>query len=344
MKRTFLMVWSVWLVFLLLGTGCGRHGSPKPSAAGLPATPVRVLRLEAREFDSFEETLATVEARRVTKLEGKLPGRIVELRAAAGQEVRRGEQLVRLEASEARARLEQARAADEQARADLKRISFLLERQAATRSEFDATQARARSTAAVVQELVSLLEHSDIIAPFDGVIRAKWVEVGDLAVPGKLLLELEDPSSLRIEVHVAESLIPRLKLGDALGVRSAALDRSVRGVVSEIAPAAHPGSRTVAVKLDLPPGSGLRSGTAARVDLPLGQVRALRVPSSSLVQRGQMEFVFIAADGRAQLRLVKSGRRLDNETELLAGAESGELLVVSGISELRDGQPIVVQP
>ncbi|HEU0011459.1 MAG TPA: efflux RND transporter periplasmic adaptor subunit, partial [Verrucomicrobiae bacterium] len=114
----------------------------------------------------------------------------------------------------------------------------------------------------------------------------------------------------------------------------------IAGVVSEIAPVADPASRTFNVKLDLPANAGLRAGQFARVTIPVGETRALRLPLSAVVQRGQMELVFVAENRHAQLRLVKTGKRIGNAVELVSGVTVGEQVVVEGASRLRDGQPI----
>jgi hypothetical protein len=66
----------------------------------------------------------------------------------------------------------------------------------------------------------------------------------------------------------------------------------------------------------------------------------LFVPAGALIQRGQLEILFVAADGRAQLRIVRSGKRTVLGTEILAGLSSGESVVVEGAAQLRDGQPL----
>jgi hypothetical protein len=76
----------------------------------------------------------------------------------------------------------------------------------------------------------------------------------------------------------------------------------------------------------------------------VGEAAALRVPASAVVQRGQMELVFVVADQRAQLRLVKTGKRLGEEVELISGVSSGERIVVQGAATLFDGQPVTPQP
>ena len=75
------------------------------------------------------------------------------------------------------------------------------------------------------------------------------------------------------------------------------------------------------MKLDLPAQPGLRAGQFGRVAMPVGETAALRVPASAVVQRGQMEMVFVVSDGKAQLRLVKTGKRIGDEVELVSGVE-----------------------
>jgi len=167
--------------------------------------------------------------------------------------------------------------------------------------------------------------------------------VGDLAAPGKPLLELEDARTLRLEADVPEAVVSKVALGDKLAVRIAALESGLPGVVSEIAPASDPGSRTFLVKLDLPGAPGLRAGQFGRVAMPVGETSALRVQASAVVQRGQMEIVFIFSEKKALLRLVKTGKRVGNEVELVSGVEAGEKIVVEGAVGLRDGQPVEVE-
>ncbi|MBI5802176.1 MAG: efflux RND transporter periplasmic adaptor subunit, partial [Verrucomicrobia bacterium] len=139
-------------------------------------------------------------------------------------------------------------------------------------------------------------------------------------------------------------LVGNLKLGDHLPVHIAALKAELSGSISEIAPAADAGSRTFLVKLDLPATSGLRSGQFGRVAIPVAEVNALRVPASAVVMRGQMELVFVVVGQQAHMRLVKTGKRLGSEIEIVSGLISGEVLVVEGAAALTDGQPSQVKP
>ena len=135
-----------------------------------------------------------------------------------------------------------------------------------------------------------------------------------------------------------------MKIGAKFNVRIASHPNELEGVVSEIAPAADPNSRTFVVKLDLPQSAGLRAGQFGRVAIPVSETAVLRVPASAVIQRGQMELVFVVADKRAQLRLVKTGKRIGDEIELVSGVDAAEQVVIDGAAKLVDGQPVSIKP
>jgi RND family efflux transporter MFP subunit len=327
------------LVALSLLAACSKH--PKPATSELlPSASVRVTAIATGKHEASEEVVGTVRAKLRAVIEAKVSGRIEQMAVVAGQRVKTGALLVQIDAGEVRARLDQALAVREQADSDLKRFTTLLNQEAVTRAEFDAVQARQRIAQASVKEVETLLGYTRVTAPFDGVITRKWADVGDLAAPGKPLLEMEDPANLRFEANVPEALLPKVESGRKLRVRVASLDHELEGTVAEIAPSSDPNSRTFLAKLDLPADAGLRAGQFGRAAVPIGELSALRVPAAAVVQRGQMELVFVVTNGQAQLRLVKTGKRLGSELEIISGVEAGEQVVIDGAVQLRDGQPV----
>jgi RND family efflux transporter MFP subunit len=252
--------------------------------------------------------------------------------------------LVQLDAHEIQSRLDQAAAARQQAESDFKRASDLMAQKILSQSEFDSAQSKFRMAAAAESEVKTMLDYTKIVAPFDGVITRKSADVGDQAAPGKTLLQMENPATLRLESDVPAALIGNVKLGDRLAVRIAGVTNELEGTIAEMSPAADPNSRTFLVKLDLPATPGLRSGQFGRVTVPVGEVSAIRIPAAAVIQRGQMELVFVVAGGRAQLRLVKTGACVGDEVEVVSGLDSGEQVVAAGAATLMDGQPVTVKP
>lgn len=335
MKGTILLAAGLALGF----AGCG-HKVERVESSSLPAAAVRVQTVESKKRVATEEVVGTVRAKLRSVIEAKVSGKIEKMLVVPGQQVKAGESLAVIDAREVRARYDQAVAVRQQAEADLKRLTSLFDQKILSQAEFDGAQSKARVAIAAVTEAETMLSYTKVTAPFAGVITRKHADVGDLATPGKPLLDMEDSTALRFEADVPEAVVGKLTLGDKLPVRISALEKELEGIVSEIAPAADSGSRTFLVKLDLPTQPGLRGGQFGRVAMPVGETTALRVPASAVIARGQMELVFVVGDTKAHLRLVKTGKRIGSEVELVSGVEAGERVVVEGAATLMDGQPV----
>ena len=328
----------------VLLAGCGRRPETRTDArVELAPAEVQVQTAESKQQSATEEMVGTVEAKLHATLEAKLSGRIIKMPVLLGQAVKAGQLIAHLDAAEIKARHEQAEAALEQAQRDWKRISALYDQQAATRSDYDAADSRVRVAKAAVSEAQAMMGYVEILAPFDGVVTKKWADVGDLAAPGKPLISLEDPSMQQLEADVPEAMASRIQLNARLTIRGDPLKDGLEGTVKEIAPTIDPVSRTFRVKLDLPPTAGLVSGQFARLVVPIGESSSVRVPASAVVLRGQLEILFVVTNQRAQLHLVKTGKKNDDQVEILAGIEPGDSIVTRGAALLTDGQPVEVK-
>ncbi len=339
--RTLVLLTANVVAFALAGCG-SKHVNQ--NSANLPPAEVRVQTVENKSRTMTEEVLGTVRAKLHATLEARLSGHIDQMPVALGEKVQKGQLIARLDAGEIVARLDQAKASLAEADRDWKRTSALFAQQSATRAEYDFAQARQQIAQSAVAEAKAMMSYVEITAPFDGIITKKWADVGDLAAPGKPLVDIEDPAALQMQADVPEALNANIKPGDRLPVRVAPVTNDIEGTVAEMSPVADPNSRTFLVKLDLPDAPGLRSGQFGRVAVPVGEVRAIRVPASAVIQRGQMELVFVVTNGHAQLRLVKTGSRIGDEIELVSGLNPGEQVVTEDVSALTDGQPVTIKP
>ena len=322
-------------------TSCGhkREGT-KESSTSLPIAQVRVQAAGNKSRAMTEEVVGTVRAKLHATLESKLSGRIDKMPVVLGQRVKSGELVARLDAAEINARLEQAEAALEQSEREWKRVSALFEQQAATRSEYDAAQSRNRVAKGAAAEAKAMMGYVEVVAPFDGVVTKKWADVGDLATPGKPLLSIEDPTALQLEADVPQAIATYVQRDARLAAHVDGVDGDLTGTVSEIAPAADSISRTVRIKVDISLQPGLSSGQFARLLVPVGESNSLRVPASAVVERGQLEIVFVVANQHAQMHLVKTGKRIGDNVEILSGLHSGDAVVIEGAAQLTDGQPV----
>ena len=205
---------------LLLPCGCGKarqdHTASQPE---LPLVQVHTQTVENKQLATVEEVVGTIRAKLHATIEAKTTARISEMPVVLGQPVKAGELLARLNAPEVTARLEQAKANLQLSEQDWKRVSSLFNQQAATRADYDATESRYLMAKGALSEAQAMMSYVEVLAPFDGVLTRKWVDVGDLATPGKPLVEIEDPSKLQLEAEVPEAIAGKIKQGAQMTIR-----------------------------------------------------------------------------------------------------------------------------
>jgi RND family efflux transporter MFP subunit len=184
--------------------------------------------------------------------------------------------------------------------------------------------------------------YADIAAPFAGVVVAKSVEPGSLALPGTPLLTIEREGTYRLEAEVDESHLAAIRVGEPVSVALDSVARPIEAHVSEIVPAVDAASRAYTVRIDLPALPGLRSGVFGRADFRLGSRPVLAVPAGAITDRGQLQSVMVADNGVARTRLITAGQRLNGRFEVLSGLSTGETVIFPVPSGLSDGAAIKV--
>jgi membrane fusion protein (multidrug efflux system) len=286
---------------------------------------------------------ATVRPVERAVISAKLTGTIATLPWGLGQTVSAGDVLVTLSVPETEARVRQAQASLAEAARATERERILVAKGVNAPDSLRDAEDRLRFAQAGLAEAEAMLAHASIRAPFAGVVTGKSVLPGDLATPGLPLLTLESTARLRAEGAVPEQAAASLRIGDSLPVVVQDGAAPVAGRIEELSTAADALSRSVLVKVALPAGAA-RSGQFARLQVTAGQTESLFIPESALTRFGQMERVFVVTDGRAVLRLVKSGRISGDRLEILSGLNPGEQLVLAPPAGLRDGQRVTPRP
>ena len=278
----------------------------------------------------------------------------------------------------AEAEREAARSALALSTAHHKRLSLLHERRSATDDELDqavaalrASEARLAAANARVAEAAAALAGASanadaaragaswavITAPFDGVLTEKLVEPGNMAAPGMPLLRMEEGGAMRVDVRLDESRAGGVKVGDEVEVlldgaadpgrvpgpavqNTTTTARRFTGCVVEIARAAEAGAHAFLVKIDLPAGLRVPSGTFAHVYFSGPSRTVLVVPRTALVRRGQLTSVFVVDGNRVRLRLVSAGDVAQGSSasvlEVLSGLDAGDRVVIDPPPVLRD--------
>ena len=261
-------------------------------------------------------------------------------------------------AKAAAAELQAAEAGFALARVSHDRIVGLHDRRSATAQELDEVTATLRSAEARVAGAAARAAQSGssvesaraaadqaratesfitITAPFDGTITEKMIEPGNMASPGAPLLRLESLRGFRLEVRVDESRLGGIRHGDRVPIVIGPGNSPVTGTIDEVSRAVDADTRAFLVKVALPDVPGLRSGQFGKARFRGSPRRALTIPPSAIVRRGQLTSVFVVDTGRARVRLVNL-----SESEVVAGLSESEVVVLTPPPGLTDGRRVSV--
>ncbi len=327
----------------------------------LPATPALAGGLEtapvqAAGADAFYVSDGVVEAVRQSVLGAQVAGRITDLRVKAGDPVKPGQVLARIDeraaaqqvaASEAQVRAAQAQL--EAAQREYARSERLYSKKYISQAAMDQAEAQFKATQAQVRSLVAQAGLAStqtsfhvIQAPYAGVIAEVSVELGDMATPGKPLLRMYDPSALRVVADIPESAARTLTPGKTARIELPAAPEALHSIDAAsitVLPTADPNSHTVQVRLALAPRiSGLTPGLFARVHLPVvpSAEGRLTIPAQAVITRTELNAVYVVdSAGNAQLRQVRLGRAAGGRVEVLAGLAAGERVALDPVAAAR---------
>jgi RND family efflux transporter MFP subunit len=306
------------------------------TAEGRTVLPVEILRTP-ETFDA----VGTVQPRHKTSVAGQILAVIREVKVNPGDPVQLGQVLVVLDDRELQAQLREAEAAATGARADLdvrrgdyKRYEQMFREKAVSKEDFDRIEGAYKGALAQVsrvEEQVArmrvMLSYTEVKAQAAGIVGDRYVDPGDLAVPGKPLLTLYDPKERELHASVPENLVSDVREKMELRVRIDAVNRECHGVVREIVPQAQQASRSLLIKVTLPPEAVrvVYVGMYGRLWIPVGHIDRIVVPAAAVQSVGQQDIVDVVGEGEAiQRRFVTVGRRFGDKLEILSGLAVGE--------------------
>jgi HlyD family secretion protein len=277
------------------------------------------------------EAQIEVLGRAIEAAKAKLGAAIAQVEAAQANrdkalaDYRRYEELRQSEAATGQ-QVEHARAQKNTTEAN---VSAALQDVRAAESEIKRLQAQREQAEAALAEARIMLDYTVIRAPFSGKVVRKLLDVGDMASPAQPMFLLETSSQLELHAFLSESFIPRIGLHQEMEVHIDALNRTFPGVVREIAPKSDPSTRTVLVRLTLPPDPGLANGLFGRLSVPYGKYETLVVPIKAVREVGQLMLVeVLGTDGYPQRRFVTLGQAHDGLVEVLSGLQEDEEVVL----------------
>ncbi len=308
----------------------------------------------------------------------RIPGYVVALKQVRGQDgrmrdvaegdrVSRGTVLVRMRPSEYEDKVHQASsqasAADavfQKAKLDFDRATHLYDSQSLTkpdfdsaRAQYDATQEQLKSARALTSEAEIALRDTSLIAPFDGEVIKKGVELGAFVGPGVPLFALAKTDTVKIIVGVPDTIVRSVKVGQPVDVAIDAFPaRTFHARISRMSSAADTITRNFEVEVAIPNRDHLlKVGMIGSLELAHAegesQSAALLVPLAAIVQAKDGKYgVFVVSSSSsrevARLQSVEIGSVTGTDITVVNGLTPGDRIITTGANLLKDGQPVEV--
>jgi membrane fusion protein (multidrug efflux system) len=320
--------------------------APKKNHDGArPAAAAAVVSMQVVALAPLVETIAstgTLRAEEGVELQAETDGRIVAITFREGTAVRKGDVLVKLNDADLVATRSRARYRRELAVLKEQRVAQLLKQGVARKEEYDMALSDLHVQDAEIALTEAQIAKTEVRAPFDGVVGLRYVSEGAYVTAATRVATLQRLERLKVDFSVPEKYSTRLRVGSAIQLTVAGADRRFDGAIYAIDPRIDAATRTVLVRAIFPNREArLFPGAFANVHLTLGRIEdAVLVPAIAVVPGLNAKTVYVVEEGRARLRTVVTGTRLEDRVQILAGLAPGDVVVTSGVLQLSPGQQV----
>lgn len=305
-----------------------------PGLTFAQSAPLATAPVELREIELTYPAEAVVEAVKQAVIAAQVPGRVVEVRADAGDAVKQGQLLMRIDAREAAEGYAASQATLANAKANYERTKNLHAQKFISKAALDKAEADYRAAQAGAGAAGAAASHASIVSPLTGFVAQRHTEAGELATPGRPLITVYDPKGLRVT-----SSIPQYKLAAVRATLQAKIEfpetgKWVDAAKVEVLPAADPRTHTVTARVYLPDNlPGIIPGMFARTHFVTGKAKKLLVPAAAVLRRGEVTAVYVIDEkNAARLRQVRLSEPLaGGYHEVLAGLSAGEKVALDPV-------------
>jgi membrane fusion protein, multidrug efflux system len=334
--------WGWMLVASLMATGCSPAEESVANKANKPS--YQTIEIKPQVLSGFNVYDGSVEAVRQTELAAQVMGEITVLNATVGQTVKKNQILIRLDSQAANqialasnAQLASTRAQFDLAQQEYERQKQLYAKNYISQSALQSAEATYKSAKAQVnvqsaQTSVTQTQSNFhlIKAPYDGVISALPVTLGDMATPGKTLLTVYDTNALRVTVAIPQSIVTMMENISTSTAIVTIDDREMTISNIHILPAADQATHTRTVRLNLPQNlTNIAPGMHVTVSFPINNITKISIPISALVKHTEMTGVYVMSQsGEPLLRQLRLGETFGDQVEVLSGLSIGEKIAI----------------
>ena len=320
-----------------------------------PPTTVTSTKVAQGDWQPTLSAVGSITPVQGAEISAELAGTVSEIAFQSGAPVKKGDILLKLDASAEQAQLRSAQADLELAKADFDRARDLATRKVISQAELDTASSRFSQRQAAVDNMKSVIAKKEIRAPFDGIAGIREVNPGQMVPVGQRLVTLQALDQVFVDFSLPQQQLAEVKPDLEVKVRTDALEgREFTGKLTAVNSAIDPATRMVSVQGTLDNSDhALRAGMFARVQVLLPRKNAiLYVPATSVAYAPYGNSVYVIEKKKDEKteketlvlrqQFIRTGERRGDFVAVTEGLKQGDELVSTGVFKLRNGMNVAV--
>ena len=321
----------------LLAFAC--KSEDKAGTAQQAKVQVKIAKVTSEDIPQTETYTATVESDVKNNIAPNTPYRIERIYVDVGDNVRKGQVLVQLDASN----LQQLKLQVENQKIEFGRTSQLYQVGGASKAEYDNAKLQLD---VLSTQLRQLMQNTQLVAPISGVVTARNYDDGDMYSQGQPVLTIEQTNPVKVMVNISEVYYKQVFKGMPVDIELDAYEgETFYGKVTIVYPTVEQNTHTFPVEVTISnPNQKVRPGMFARATVNFGDKNHVLVPDEALVKQigAGDRYVYVYKGGKVSYNKVELGKHIGTKYEILSGVNPGDDVVIAGQSRLANGKEVEV--
>lgn len=312
-----------------------------------PPIEVAAMKVVSTRASNSLDSIGTLRAIRTVNLAPEVAGRVVSIDFDAGQQVGKGDRLIQLDERLEQAELKAAVATANYARQQLDRSRTLAATRAGSRQTLDQRLSEFDQAQAAVEQLRTRIDQKAVVAPFDGFLGLRRVNLGEYIGAGTEVVTLTQLDALYVNFAVPQQDLSKLRPGGRGVVRSDAFPgEEFPATITAIDPVVDTDTRNVTIQATMQnPGNRMRPGLFVTVSVALpDRDDVILVPATAVQTGASGDTAFLVRNGKAEIVPVRTGARLGEEVIVEEGLSRGDIIITRGQLRVYPGASVAVAP
>ena len=344
----FLLIGGIKVAQIVKLGGMGKAMVPPP-------TTVTSAKVEQAEWQPIMTAVGSIAPVQGATISAELPGTVTEVAFQSGTPVKKGDVLLKLDASAEQAQLRSAQADADLAKADFDRARDLAARKVISQAELDAASSKFSQRQAAADNIRSLIAKKEIRAPFDGIAGIREVNVGQTVPAGQNLVSLQALDQVYVDFSFPQQQLAEIRPGLEVKVTTDAVGgREFDGKLTAVNSAINAATRSVSLQATIDNADhALRAGMFARVKVLLPQKNpTMFLPATAVSYAPYGNSVYVIEKkrdektGKESLALrqqfIRTGEKRGDFVAVTEGLKVGDEVASTGVFKLRNGMDVVV--